>query len=75
MEVIVNSPCFRWAQRYMYDTIETSDAWLACNLGLIKSSDVKHYSETNPNVQHLQNQDGSLVVSVGGILVQVYFAD
>ena len=55
----------------MYDSVETSDAWLACNLGLIKSSDIKHPSEIHPTVQHIQKEDGSLLVSVGGTLAQV----
>ena len=71
MEAIVNSLCFRWTQKYLHDSAETSDAWLACNLGLIKSSDIKHESELDPTIQHLQKEDGSLLMSIGGTLVQV----
>lgn len=70
MNALADSPCFRWAQKIMYDSIETSDAWLAFNLGMIKSSDTKHPSEAHPTVQHVEKQDGSFLVSVGGTLVQ-----
>ena len=71
MNALADSPCFRWAQKIMYDSIETSDAWLAFNLGMIKSSDTKHPSEAHPTVQHVEKQNGSFLVSVGGTLVQV----